>query len=139
MMRRQRRGAAAIEFVLTMSAGILLIFGMIELSRFQETGVMVASAAQDAVAAGAHILETSNPATGVAIKSAAESRATASLAAAGIDCSPGCVTTTTWTTIGGWRALEVSIEVSYQEISHLGILPSSLTRSAVTVTQQQEL
>ncbi len=63
MMRRQRRGAAAIEFVLTMSAGILLIFGMIELSRFQETGVMVTAAAQDAVTAGAHILETSNPAT----------------------------------------------------------------------------
>ncbi len=136
--RRARRGSAATELALTAGLLVTLAVGFAEIGHLQDLGAVVGSVAADAAATGADVLDPTLPMTGAAMVAAAEQRATDGLADAGIACGVGCVVSATFTTVGGYNAVEVTVDVPYDAWTNLPFAPGSVRRVSVALTKLQD-
>lgn len=124
-----RRGAAAVEFVITVPLLILLLFGGLELSLLLERTGAVEAAALVGAQAGAAVREAP-PATGTLIEAEAVARAEEALVAHGILCDSGCSVTASWESVDGWWMVRVTIQAPYSQLSSYGWIPGQVEREA---------
>lgn len=141
---RDRRGAGAIEFALTMPILLLIAFGIAEMGVMLHHSQIISRAARDGGRVGAGVIEGLNP-TGDEIEAVAIANASAALAAGGIDCridgvdgTSQCPVSATWFEQDGWMMLEVQIDVPYTPMTRLmPFIPNRIRQDFVTLTQQQ--
>ena len=112
-MIRRRRGAAAIEFALSLSFLVTVIFGFFELTHLQELGVAASAIVQDAANSAADVRTGDQPPTGAEAVAAGEAALDAHLSVALIPCGLTCNREVSLTTVGGWTAVEVTLELPY--------------------------
>jgi Flp pilus assembly protein TadG len=135
-MIRRRRGAAAIEFALSLSFLVTVIFGFFELTHLQELGVSASAIVQDAANSAADVRTGDQPPTGAEAVAAGEAALDAYLSVSLIPCGLACNREVALTTVGGWTAVEVTLELPYAAITHVSFAPGSLTRKATAIIQQ---
>lgn len=135
-MMRRRRGAAAVEFVLSLGILTSVIFGFFELVYLQEVGVVTSAIAQDAANSAASVHTGDLPPTGTEVTSAVNVVVALQVAATQLPGGAGMVTTVDLTSVGGWRAVRVTLEVPYASITNVSFAPGSLTRTATAIIQQ---
>ena len=135
-MIRHRRGAAAVEFSLSLGLMVTVIFGFFELTHLQELGVAASAIVQDAANSAADVHTGDQPPTGIEAIAAGEAALDAYLSTSLIPCDAGCVRDVKLTTVGGWTAVEVTLALPYAAITHVGFAPGALTRKATAIIQQ---
>ena len=136
--QRQRRGAAAVEFALTLPFLLAVLMGIVEMSLLQSRMYVINRAARDGCRVGAGVLEGGSP-DGTQIRAAANVAAQQVLDDAGVTCgSVGCDIQSTWFLQDGWMMLRVEVGVPYQPFTNLLPMIPIMTRGQfVTLTQQQ--
>ncbi len=141
MRRKNRGGAAAMEFVLLMPMLIVMVFGIIEFSFFISHFHHLQRAARDGARVGSLTLEGATP-TGDLIEQAATEQAVDVLQANGLNCgvSHDCGVTAQWVDLlnNDTRWIVVRVEVPYQSLT--GVFPDLASSSVAefsAVTQQQ--
>ncbi len=137
MISRRRRGAAAVEFALTLPFLLLVVMGIIELSLLMHRAHQITRVARDACRIGSGVLEGVAP-TGDEIEAAAIDHAEFALETLGVDCGAGCTIDATWYEDEGWMLLRVEVDVPYDPFTGLlPFLPDSTHCGFVMLTQQQ--
>ncbi len=135
---RPRRGAAAVEFLVTVPLFVAVMLGALELCMVVERSDRIRRAADVGAQVGGATVETA-PVTGSIIEAEAEDAAEAALTALGIDCTGGCTVDATWSADGGTGlyTVEVVITAPYTAVSTLDWIPGTLTRSATVLSASQ--
>lgn len=138
-MRRMRRGAAVVEFALTLPFLVYVMVSIVELGLLMHRGRVVARAARDGCRIGAPISEGPNP-TGDLIIAAAEEHARFLLTASGVDCTipSQCIARGRWHEVDGWHVLTLDVLVPYTPFTRLvPWLPTETAATFTMLTQQQ--
>ena len=137
MTLRRKRGAAAVEFALTLPFLLMVVMGIIELSLLMHRAHMVTRVARDACRIGSGVIEGVDP-TGDDIEAAAIDHAEFALETLGVDCGSGCEVDAEWYEDDGWMLLRVHVDVPYEPFTGLmPMLPESTHCGFVMLTQQQ--
>ncbi len=144
---RRTRGAAAIEFALTMPVIILLLSAVVDWGSYMTTRVTVARAAMDGARQGAATRESNLVADGTVIAPAARQRAVDVLAGMNKPCTAGiCTVTGTFCAVGqasancGSPPLQtVLVTVQYAYTPFFGFIttPAQLRESFMMVVEAQ--
>lgn len=138
LMRRFRRGAAAVEFAMLVPVFAMVAVATAELSSFMSQRFLVQRAAMDGARLGATTLEGSLG-DGSLIEAAAESQARGLLAHAGRPCVEGeCSVTAAYVEIQGlyWVSVDVVLRADVVP-SGFGLTPEFVTANMVMLAQQQ--
>ncbi|MEL6347594.1 MAG: TadE/TadG family type IV pilus assembly protein [Myxococcota bacterium] len=139
--RRNRHGAAAIEFALMLPPLMLTFGGVLELSNYMTELQMVARAARDGARVGSITIEGTDP-DGTEIIAAAEAQATLVLETAGYECDVDgiCLLTTTWELDPdtGYYFVDLEVSVPYQSFTQLLPQLGTRVRADFTMMTQQQ-
>lgn len=109
--RRPRRGAAAVEFVLTAPILVLLLFGTIEFGNFFSTLVTLNGLAQDAARYGARAT------TQVEATIQAELAMSQLIEDMAVPCGGGCIIDADMETRGGINYVVLRVEIPYDSLT----------------------
>lgn len=137
LLRATRRGAAALEFALTLPVLILVLGAVVELSLYISHFHQIQRASRDGARVGSITLEGAT-ADGTQITAAAEAQAIDVLESAGLPCEANCKVKAEWVEKDGWMFVEVVVVYPYA--SFTSILPSLSEDTTATfrmMTQQQ--
>lgn len=132
-----RRGAAALEFALTLPVLIVVLGAVIELSLYISHFHQIQRASRDGARVGSITLEGAD-ADGSLITSEAVDHATEVLESVGMPCDSKCNIEAEWLEFGDWMFVEVRVTYPYQ--SFTSIIPSLSEDTTATfrmLTQQQ--
>lgn len=136
--RRQRRGAAAIEFAFWFVAFMLILVGIIDLSYWLNIYIIIQRAARDGARHGSTVIEDP-PETGIEIRDAAEDHARYVIDAAGLDCTGLCTIDSAWVDVGGRRWLNLTVAYPVESLTHLFPYPVSQVRATFSMLTQEQL
>ena len=141
-LRKHRQGIAAMEFALWFIPIVVLLSGIIEISRMLSMQHTVSRAARDGARIGAGVLTsatTSGPATEADIEDAAVDHATQVLNDVGMPCNVGCLVTANWFSNTSNRSM-LTVRVEYPFIPVVGLIDSfngPVAREFTMMTQYQ--
>lgn len=138
-----RTGVAALEFALWLTPIILMLGGIIEVSRMLSVHHTIARAARDGARIGAAVTKASSgtsPATEADIENAAISHAVNVLDDTGLVCGAGCLVTANWFLgqASGYYLLTVRVEYPFDPLT--GLIPGldqPVAREFTMLTQYQ--
>ena len=137
---RERRGAGALEFALTLPILLIVAFGIAELGLLMHRNHVVTRSARDGARIASGVIEGPD-ATGDQITAAAEQATRFALATAGVECSidDACRVRADWVERDGWMTVQVSAQVSYDPLTMLlrPVMPETVHGGFVMLTQQQ--
>lgn len=135
--RRRRRGAAAVEFALSLPFIVALFGGVVDLCLYMSRCHVIARAARDGARVGSVTFEGTSP-TGALIEDAAVDQAMAILEQTGLECAAECQVLADWHAVDGYQMITVYVE--YPFVALVGILPSmndAVAFEFTMMTQQQ--
>ena len=142
-MKRNQSGIALLEFALWLLPIMILLAGVIEVSRMLSIQHTIARAARDGARIGVGVTHASAPSTGPAtetdIENAAINHAVEVLNDTGLTCGSGCVVTATWFQNTSGRMM-LTVEVQYPFTPIMGLVATwerPLVRDFTMMTQQQ--
>lgn len=137
VLRRLRRGVAAMEFALTLPVFLFVVLGVADLSYFITSLYDVQRAARDGARVGSVTLEGGTP-TGAVINAEAIAQAKQVLLASGKPCGEGCSVTSTWVLVEGFRYVQVNVTYPHRPFTPgLHLVPTYARASFFMLTQQQ--
>jgi len=133
MMRRVRRGNAAVEFALTLPLLLAIVSAILDYGWYLTQSGNVMQAVREGARLGATIDQEDGP------DSEAIDHATASLRALGVPCdtATACNVEATILTVGGLDAITVTAEISYEPL--MGIVPTpALLQGSMTMALEDQ-
>lgn len=128
-MRTTRRGAAAMEFALTLPIVLMITLGTVEYSWAFMNRVWLNNAARDAVRSATGVEPAAAPAQ-------AERRARQALDELGVDCRSGC-TVRAEVRNGAYDVLALRIQMTYPRLSGFVPTPEDIGVEYVMMLEQQ--
>lgn len=141
MIRHSRKGAALLEFALWLLPILILLTGVVEVSRMLSLEHQVSRAARDATRVGSMVMSdplTGGPATESVIEAAAIDHGVNILNDSGYNCASGCVVTATWyVNTSGRYLLTVHVEYPFTPLIGLLDFDRPVVREFTMMTQFQ--
>jgi len=136
-MRRSQKGAALLEFALTLPVLLLLLGMIVDISLYIARSLDIMRAAHEGARIGSITLEGSAP-TGTVIRNAANTQALTILTQSGLSCGTGCIISSRWYLLNNLHYLEVNVQYPYTPlIGFTSLLSSKINASFTVLTQQQ--
>ena len=134
-----RRGAAAVEFALTLPVLLILIAGIVELGMFVSFHHVIGRAVREGARVGSTTIEGDSP-TGDIIEAEAIAQTEFVLATLGYPCTGNCDVDAEWhVRADNYRYLTVSVEFPYDSVTGLlAFLDDILAEASFTMLTQQQ-
>ena len=139
-MRWGRRGAALVEFMLSLPILLFVLGGIFDLGMYLQTYADVHSAVRDACRSASTITDPDVPADGLEIEYAARTQTLEFLEASWLHCGEGCTVVADWFYDDTLEYYMLSVDVQYPYTPPLGVLPAlrnGIGASFSTVTVEQ--
>ncbi|MBW1878184.1 MAG: pilus assembly protein [Deltaproteobacteria bacterium] len=134
------RGAALLEFTLSLPILLFLLGGIFDLGFYLQAYADVQSAVRDACRSASTVTDADIPADGLEIEEAARGQTLAFLEASGLHCGDGCTVLADWFYDEPLDYWMLSVNVHYPHTPILGVLPAlrnGINAQFSTVTVEQ--
>jgi len=138
--RRNRRGAALVEFMFSLPILLFVLGGIFDLGMYLQTYADVHSAVRDACRSASTVTDPDIPADGLEIEDAARAQTLTFLEASWLHCGDGCTVVADWFYDENLQYFMLSVDVHYPYAPPLGVLPAlseGIEASFSTVTVEQ--